>query len=153
MADEDDVEDINAGDEVEVLDMNELSIPVRLKERDGTIQLYEIRDITGLQRDRFLNEQARKLKLGAGGAPRGGQDFTGFQSSLITLCLWKLNQHVEEDGSVSGPDENDPPVRIKEKVIQGWPARIQQKLNKMCEKVSGLGKIKKDEGDEEEGND
>ncbi len=41
------------------LDLTPVVIPVRMTDKNGVVRLYEIRDITGTQRDRFLTAQAR----------------------------------------------------------------------------------------------
>lgn len=139
------------------LDMTPAVYPVRLKGRDGLTRLFEIRDITGRERDTYLTAQARKV---GGVKARGGKqpviDLSGYQSSLIALCLWDLKTHVNPDGTTEqGTDaagEPARPSRVPQSDIDNWPARIQRDLYKKCEMVSGLETKKEDEDEEAEGN-
>lgn len=145
--------------EVLELDLTPQVFPVRLK-LDGEVRLFEVRDITGLQRDRFLTEQNKKL----GTQKNKTADFAGYQSSLIALCLWDLRKKVVVESYVEGgetltreveqpaDDPPQPPTKLEQAVIDKWPARVQADLSKLCEKVSGLGTTPEDETEEQRKN-
>lgn len=93
---------------------------------------YELRELTGKQRDAYLTKNGAKMKY-VKGKPAGLTTFDGVQTDLLSECLF---------------DEKGQPVAAS--VMAKWPASIQDALFDAARKLSKLGTEDKadDEGDE-----
>lgn len=85
---------------------------------------YVLIELTGAERDSYLNNVGNRLKTGVDGKPAGIKDFNGMQAFLVSLSLKCL-----ETG-------NPVPVKINE--IQQWPARVVKELFNKAKKLSAL---------------
>lgn len=95
---------------------------------------YELRELIGKERDKYLGGLSRRLKT----LPNGEQtvkNFDGLQAALIAESLTK----------VEGNERHA--VTVEE--IQGWPARVQNALHDTARQLSALG----DDGEETDNND
>ena len=55
-------------------------------ERKGTLQ-----EMTGAQRDEYLNKMTARMKFNDQGKVVGVKEFTGLQASLVSRCLYWAN--------------------------------------------------------------
>ena len=95
-------------------------LPVKLTGAAGVEKSYVLKELTGIQRDKFLNEMGKRLKF-EDGKIQQVTDFEGLQSNLLTLCLY---------------DENDSLIPIN--TLQIWPAGVLTELFKAAQNISGL---------------
>lgn len=174
MADDYDDEELDLNNDAEQEEFQELDltprrIPVRIKGVDGVTRLYQLRDLIGITRDRYLTNQLKRArKKGPDGKAGSGATLEGYQSELIALTLWDLGKHVEvttemidgvpvekKEVVLTLKDDDATPVgesRVPQKLIDSWPARVQKWLFEKSQEVAGLDK-QKDETEQEEKND
>jgi len=81
---------------------------------------YKLKELTGKQRDTFLNNVGQRMNFVAGKA-QGMKSYDGLQSSLLALCLY-----------------DDADKLVSEKDIQEYPASVQTKLFKAAQELNGL---------------
>lgn len=105
--------------------MSELKFSLRLKEMSVSIddKPHVLRELSGKQRDAYLNEIGPRMKFNVEGKTEGLTNYDGLQSGLLALCLY------DEGG-----------VLVKEKVLQEWPASVLSDLFDAAQKLSGLDK-------------
>lgn len=93
-----------------------------LEDEDGDVQEYYIKELSGSERDAYLQSLTSRMKQRGDSATM--QNFQGFQADLLGKCTYHVNG--EEDTLVKGS------------VIQGWPAKILQELYDKASEMSGL---------------
>lgn len=114
-------------------DLELAEIPVTLNDPEtGEAQEYVIRELTGKQRDAYLNGVSKRTKQLADGTTKV-TNFDGLQGDLLSRCMFLKGE--------------DKPVKLD--VVQQWPAKVQSKLFEAARELSALGQ---EEG-EESGND
>jgi len=106
-------------DNVISLDLTTKVLPVTLKNGEGEVA-YELREMTSLMRDQFLDKLATRTRMDAQGRPVGLNKFEGLQSDLLSRCLYR-------DGKL---------VEVKE--IQGWPSSVVSELYKQAQVINYL---------------
>lgn len=98
------------------LDLKE--IPVRLKSGEN-VKEYVLREMTGKQRDQYLTELNKRMKIDSTGKA-SLSSFDGLQAELLTRCLF------EGDASISKEE------------LQSYPSNTQSKLFNEAQKLNGL---------------
>ncbi len=94
---------------------------VDLEQVDGTILKCKLKELSGLERDRYQSMMAEKIKFGPNGKPAGMKDYKDIEVSLISMSLY-------------GPDgKNLLPPQIGQ-----FPAKVQQALFEAAAALSGL---------------
>lgn len=112
-------------------DLSLQTIPVSLKNAEtGQPEEYEIRELTGDQRDAYLNTVRKRMR-------RVGEhseitDFKGLTAQLLTRSVFRV-----DTGKAVTEDE-----------VQSWPARVQQALFDKSRELSGLDKEEGEPGEE-----
>lgn len=113
-----------------------------VKGKDGRIRFYQLREIDGEDRDKYLNIVLSR-QAGSGSNLRVKR-LDGLQSILLSRCCWHLPNATAED-----PGNPEGAVLVKEKELIRWKAKpIDSLFNKAME-MNGLEK----EAEEQEGND
>jgi hypothetical protein len=92
---------------------------IKLKGKDGVSRDYILKELTGFQRDKYLESESPKMDA----ARRSVKNFTDVQASLIAKCLFEVGQAE--------------PVPLKD--IRDYPSRVQHRLYKMCLEINGFG--------------
>jgi hypothetical protein len=105
--------------------------PVEIEDAQGMVHTFTLREMVGLERDRWLNSMGDRVKVDGSGKMIGLRKFENMQASLITKCLY--DQHGQ---------------LVQEKVISTWPSTAQKALFEMCKEMNGLN----DEDEEKEKN-
>jgi len=95
-------------------------VPVDIVDIDGQEKVYILQELTGAQRDIFLNEMGERLKY-TGGKAQGLTNYEGLQAGLVSLCLFD--------------DKKEP---VKKEVIQSYPASVLSSLFDAAQELSGL---------------
>lgn len=103
-------------------------VPVTIDGND-----YTIVELTGEERDNFLNLLAGRTKFDSKGNPSGIKDSKGIQANLIS----------------KGLIDNETNKKVSLLVIQGWSASTQMKLFKRIHSLSGLGEDAKEKAKNE----
>ena len=93
---------------------------VKLTE-NGKEKYYTIREMNGEGRDTFLTKMGTRIKFDEKGKPIGMQNFEGHQADLLIRCMY---------------DEDD--KLVTKALVQSWPAKVQQKLFDVAEKLNAL---------------
>lgn len=103
------------------------TLPVEL---DG--KLFTITELTGKQRDQYLDANRARLKLDKGKVV-GLTSFQGIHAELLTLCMADLNRAL-----------------VTKDQIDGWPASVTEQLFDAARSLSKLGKDEKAKDTDEE---
>jgi len=111
------------------LSLERKEVDVILEGPDGQEHHWLLRELSGSERNRYLNKMTHRVKMGPSGQT-SIKSFDGFQSDLLHLCL------VDEEGE-----------KVSKEVIEGLPSSSQLALFDKAQEISGLNK----EGDEGEG--
>jgi hypothetical protein len=104
------------------------SQPVELEIADGDFVVYSVKEMTGAQRDDYLNKVTSKTTRDASGEVIGMKDYKGLYSTLLALCLY------DAEGKA-----------IPESKIQEWPDTAQKVLFDIATDLNGLKPKKNDE--------
>lgn len=107
------------------------SITVMIEDEDGQERAYQIRELTGAQRNSYLEKTNAKMVMTSDGAVKP-KTFKGTGSDLLCMCLY-----------------DDQGQRVRAEVIDEWPSEMQFDLYKKAADLSGLTK----KGEEEAKND
>ncbi len=94
-----------------------------LKEKKIDIddQVYTLREMTGLARDKWRNDQKKRIEVSKDGQSATVRDHRNVQAELITLCLF---------------DPSGQPVPVDE--IAQWPSSLQEDLFQECQTLNTL---------------
>lgn len=103
--------------------------PVRLRSKKGGAKNWTLKELSGRERNRYLNKMKDRVKIGKNGKAMGIKNFDGYQSDLLLSSLY---------------DEADKSVSLD--MIEALPAKTQQALFDRAKEISGL------DNDEEEKN-
>ena len=101
------------------LSLSRKSSLVELGEGESTRKL-ELREMTAADRDKYLEDLSRRVRIDGSGKPAGVKDFNGMQAALLTRCLY----------------EGDKQVPMSE--IQEWPAGTVTQLFQEAQKLNHL---------------
>lgn len=103
--------------------------PVKLKDKEGKIQNYTLRELDGAGRDTFLSLMAKRSPTRVDpttGKPTGEArivDPAGLEPRLIALCLF---------------DEKN--KSVPEATIKSWPGHVQEGLFAAAARLNGIDK-------------
>jgi len=108
-------------DSVMQFSLKRKEIPIQLENEEGEIVDYKITELTGKQRDSFLNLMSSRTKYAADGTPAGIKNFDGLQASLLALCL------TNSEGKKATVAE-----------LAEYPASVVNELYKAAQKLNAL---------------
>jgi len=103
------------------LKLNRKEIPVVLEDENGQEKKYTLKELSGAERNKYLNKMTNRVKTDRSGKAMGIKSFDGFQADLLKLCLFD--------------DEENP---VTEEMIEDLPASTQQEIFECAQKLSGL---------------
>jgi hypothetical protein len=131
-----------ANDDLLEFDLQIAEVPVKLNGKDGKTTIYVLRELTGEQRDKYLNGTLARAKTDAEGKVAGVRDLTGYQAALLCLAMRRVEGGEVVDGklvkgTVLETEFPDPGM------VQSWPSRVQGKLFKRAQKMSGINEEEK----------
>lgn len=120
-------------DSVKTISILRKSQPVDLEIEEGKQVRFYVKEMSGAQRDEYLNKTAQKSRLDEKGDVVGLKDYRGLYSNLLSFCLY---------------DADAKPVA--ESKIQEWPDAAQKALYEMANDINGMSKPDSEgaEGDE-----
>ena len=98
-------------------------VPVNITDAENVEQMHVLRELTGSQRDAYLNKMGTRMKFNEAGKTEGLSNYEGLQSGLLSLSL------RDENGEL-----------IKDKTLQEWPASVLSDLFDVAQELSGLDK-------------
>ena len=96
-------------------------VDIILEAEDGTEKKWKLKELSGTDRNKYLNKMASRVKLDRDGKASGIKSFDGFQADLLGLSLF---------------DEAGTAITVAE--IEGLPSSTQQDLFKRAQELSGL---------------
>ena len=105
------------------------TIPVELEQEGGAVKSYTLRELTGDQRDVYLDSMKDRFKLSASGEVSAVTNFKGLHNSLLKLCLID-----DETGKV-----------VSEEELKKLPSTTTTALFDAATKLSALDKDAKKE--------
>jgi len=106
--------------------LNLKQIPIEIIDEQGAKRTFTLKELTGAQRDKFLDDMASRMKY-IGIEVQGLSRYEGLQAALLSLCLY---------------DDED--KLIPAKVIQSYPASMVSTLFDRAQSLSGLAISKKE---------
>ena len=111
--------------ETETPTATSLKFSLKLKKLEIEIdeKIYTLSEITGSQRDTYLNDTSNRIRFGSKGEAQGIKNFDGIQTKLLSMCL------MNPDGKL-----------VEEKILKTWPASVLEALYTEAQKLSGLNK-------------
>lgn len=100
-------------------------LPVEVEQSDGTVDEYELREMTAVTRDRYLDKLQKRMQLDVNGRAAGIRKFEGMQADLVASCLFR-----KTDGK-----------GVSEDVIQSWPASAVVALFAAAQELNRLKQV------------
>lgn len=113
-----------------------------IKGRDGRLRYYQLREIDGEDRDKYLNVVLSRQQ-GSGKNLRVKR-LDGLQTLLLSRCCWHLPNATAED-----PGNTEGATLMREKELIRWKAKPLDALFNKAMEMNGLEK----EAEDKEGND
>ena len=104
-----------------VLSLDRVTVDVNLVTEQGEEKAWKLKELTGKERNRYLNKMTSRVRSGKDGKAISITNFEGFQADLLKICLY---------------DEND--ELVTEDMIEGLPSSTQQVLFDKAKEISGL---------------
>ncbi len=95
---------------------------ITLKQLDGSVKHYELRELTGLERDDYLNS----LKKMTG--KDGVTNFDSLYSNLLKRSMFEVEKEPKEDGSFDPDGKILKETKLTNEHVQQWPAGTQKRL-------------------------
>ena len=120
-------------DSIKTISILRKSQPVDLEVEEGKQVRFFVKEMSGAQRDEYLNKTAQKSRLDEKGDVVGLKDYRGLYSNLLSFCLY------DAEGKL-----------VPESKIQEWPDAAQKALYEMANDINGMSKPDSEgaEGDE-----
>jgi hypothetical protein len=103
------------------LKLERKEIDVVLESDDGQETKYKLKELSGAERNKYLNKMTCRVKVGADGKAAGIKTFDGFQADLLGICLFNENDEV-----------------VSKESIENLPSSTQQILFEKAQSLSGL---------------
>lgn len=97
-------------------------IPVKLKDKDGELKDYELREANGDVACRWRNAILQRTTLGPDGKPSSLGAIADTEPILVSLCLFE-----------AGTNRNVPVGTIRQ-----WPSKVQKALFEKAKEISEL---------------
>lgn len=110
-------------DNEEVYDLKLKEVPIKLKDANGIVADYYLKEIDGTARDQHMSDMANRFAIGPDGKPTSLRNMSGMYASFLQVCLFKVG--IKE------------PLAME--FLQSIPASVQEKLYKKAQLLSGLG--------------
>lgn len=104
-----------------LLRLKRKEVEVEMEGVDGKPVKYILREMSGGERDAYLNSVADRMKYAADGKVAGVKNFSGIQSLLLSACLY-------------GPDGK----MVEAKDIELFPASTVGELFAMAQELNAL---------------
>lgn len=98
-------------------------LPVSITDIDGVEKAFTLRELSGIQRDRFLNEMGGRMKFNAAGKMSGLNNYADIQAGFLALCLY---------------DETNSLVSVEN--LRKYPSSVLSDLFEAAQELSKLDK-------------
>jgi hypothetical protein len=95
---------------------------IEIEEKDGSVDELIIRELTGKERDTYLNTMVPRMAKDAKGKPTGVRDFKGMQLDLIVMSTTR-----KSTGKLVTAAE-----------VTDWPSTTQTEVYKIASRLSAL---------------
>ena len=110
------------------------TINVYLEDKDGNEHKWQLTELTGEARDKYMNIIAGKVKYNPQtGKHAGLKSVDGLQTGLLQDAMW----HVKEERKPTAEE------------MKAWPNRVLDQLGDWVVEKSGLGDDEEEEGNED----
>jgi len=124
-------------------------VPVTIRDKDTKkLQSYTLRELSGKDRDKYLNVMGGKMRHREG--EKGLKNFDNITATLIHLSLlYSVIPETLPEGTKKSDwlehETNAVGTNVPTNLIQTWPSTLQKGMHAKCVDMSSL-----DEGDEED---
>lgn len=99
------------------------AIRLVLEDEEGKERVYFVRELTGADREEYMELLAEKMSFDEKGLPTNMRSFKGVMSDLLKRAI------EDEDGK-----------RIAPAIVDNMPSDVQTKIYQAAQKLSGLDK-------------
>lgn len=126
--------------------------PVRLIRKDGVKVMCAILELTGEQRDEYLNEVKKRTEIRADGKA-AIKDFKGMHASLLKRALVRVKFANDDDPDVETMTILPNGAFTEEQIQKDIPSSTQSALFEEAQRLSALGEKGGDDDEDEAKND
>ena len=99
-------------------------VDVEVEKEDGSIGNYKLIEMTGEDRDVYLDKLSKRTKMNSEGRPTGISSFKDMEAMLIAVCL-----------------KNDKEEFVTMKEIQTFPASAVHDLHTAAQEINSLNDV------------
>lgn len=99
------------------------SIPVKLRQKDGGVIEWELREMIGTLRDRYMKLVGERFRYGPDGKPAGFKRYDGMELDMLQYCLF------DDSGGL-----------VKKERIQELPGRLITRLHEAASELNSMEK-------------
>lgn len=96
-------------------------IPFEIEKPDSTVTTYKLVELSGAEREAYLDSVRNRMTFGADGKPTGFSTFVGGNTELVAMCV---------------RDENG--KKVSKETIADWPGEALVELFEQCQKLNSL---------------
>jgi hypothetical protein len=104
--------------EIETFSLELKTHPINLKQKDGSVELHEVREMSGIERDRYLKSVTRRRR----GNNTNNMELENIQADLIVKSLFRVSDNRQ--------------YKIEE--IERFPSSLQKRLYDIAQDLSAL---------------
>lgn len=101
-------------------------VPVKLRNKDGEVKEYVLREASGETASKYRNAALAALELGPEGKPKRIHNAASVEVMLVALCLYEV---------INGEVTKKP---VPAATIDAWPARVKKDLFNKVKDISEL---------------
>lgn len=112
---------------VDTFDLMFAEYKFNLKNKEGVVEHYVMREGDGKNRDLYQTELLGRFDVSADGKAGKVKNMVGVSEMLLGRCIFK----IKEDGTEE---------LVGKDVISAWPASVREKLHEKATKLWGLDK-------------
>jgi hypothetical protein len=103
------------------LSLKRKTIEIEIEDEDGSQKIFKVMELSGNQRDEYLNTSAKRMSYDAQGKPSGVKDFRGMHTDLLIRSVY------DENGEL-----------VKGAILETWPSTTIERLFEISQELSGL---------------
>lgn len=115
-------------EEIKKFSLRRKQTKIVMENADGLEQEYSIRELSGRERELYLDKVSAKIKYDENGKAIGMTSYDGMHSSLLSKCLF------DEKGK-----------NVPEETIMEYPSSVVGEIFKIAQEINALGEEAQDE--------
>jgi hypothetical protein len=104
--------------EIETFSLELKTHPINIQQKDGSVELHEVREMVGIERDRYLKSLTRRRR----GKDTNNMELENIQADLIVKSLFRVSDNRQ--------------YKVEE--VERFPSSLQKRLYEIAQKLSAL---------------